>query len=86
MPFLSIVRRAEVERRKVTNRFSSGIHRRFTTRFGRKRRFVQPVIFKPIPFFFFAIPRRVYLRPELGFFPVRMQLLGMGMFLLKVKA
>ena len=56
-PFLSIVRIAAVERRRLTNWLSSGSQSRLFFRFGRKRRLVQPVIFKPIPFFFLAIPR-----------------------------
>jgi hypothetical protein len=75
MPFLSIVRIAAADRRRVTNRFSSGNQKRFSFKLGRNRRLVQPVIFNPIPFFFFAIPRNVYLRPKLVFLPVRSQLL-----------
>jgi hypothetical protein len=81
-PLLSIVLNAAAERRSVTNLFSLGIQTRFENKFGKKRRFVQPVILRPIPFFFFAMPLRVYFRPLEERFFVTTQVLGITLPLL----
>lgn len=71
IPFLLIVLSTLVLMRRLTYRFSSGNQKRFfRTIFGKKRLFVTPVVLRPIPFFFFAIPRRVMLLPTRVRFPL----------------
>ncbi|EPJ21242.1 hypothetical protein CP02DC23_0185 [Chlamydia psittaci 02DC23] len=58
-PSLSMRRKAEAEILSLRNLFSSVDQSLLVTILGKKRRGVFPVTFRPIPFFFFAIPRMV---------------------------
>ena len=69
-PTLSIVLIAAAESLRVMKRFSSSNQKRFLIRLGRNLREVLPVILRPIPFFFFAIPRIEYRLPVTGTLPV----------------
>lgn len=50
-------------------------------RLGKKRLLDLPVMFSPIPFFFLAIPRVLYVRPLAGFFPVNWHLRAISLTL-----